>query len=240
MIVSILIPTRKRFDIFEKSINSLFENCNSVENFEVLVAIDNDDIDSISKIENYILDKPNIKFFLYERQFYHGLHNYYNNLAINAVGDFLLLWNDDAIMKSKHWDIEILKYKGIFCVLSPKVDTMEDYWINIGVLFPIIPKKWIDITGEWSHVPACDSWIDVLSKRLHLLVNVENIVISHDRNDITGNNNDQTYLDGLSDKSNPIYNSLFNFGYPEILEEHYTKLYDFLENKNTIKFIWPN
>ena len=108
-------------------------------------------------------------------------------------------------MRSKDWDLEIIKYHKDFCVISPKVDTMEHYWRTQGVLFPIIPKKWIEITGKWSHVPACDSWTDVISKRLGILVNVESIVLSHNRHDITGENHDLTYTEGRSDINNQEY-----------------------------------
>jgi glycosyltransferase involved in cell wall biosynthesis len=223
--VSVLLPTRKRFDSFTQSINSLFENCSDIENFEVMVALDNDDIETIEKIKGYALDKPNIRLYFYERQYYHGLNNYYNDLANNASGTSLLLWNDDAVIRSKDWDLEVLKHHETFCVLSPKVDTMEKYWRTQGVLFPILPKRWIEITGEWSRVPACDSWIDVLSKRLNLLVNVESIVISHNRHDITGDNHDETYIEGRESIRDPQHFSLYNIGFPDVLEEHYQKLY---------------
>jgi hypothetical protein len=221
MIVSILIPTRKRFDIFEKSINSLIDNCSNIQNFEVLVAIDNDDVDTILKIKDFIVSKPNIKFFLYERQFYIGLHNYYNDLASKASGNFLLLWNDDAIMKTINWDLEILKYENRFCVLNPIVEGMEGY--GDMILFPIIPKKWVDITGEWAHCHGCDSWIDVLSNRLGLTINSE-IVITHDRYDITGYNNDITYQEGRN-THNPVSDHL------DIIEDHYKKLSNYLNKK---------
>jgi hypothetical protein len=227
--ISILLPTRKRFESFKVSIDSLFNNCNNTENFEVLVAIDLDD-DEIDKIKEYSSNKDNIKLFYYERQFYRGLHNYYNDLSLKSEGSSLFLWNDDAIMKSQNWDLEIINKHKDFCVLSPKVDTMEQYWSTQGVLFPIIPKKWIDITGKWSHVPSCDSWTDVISKRLGILVNVDTIVISHNRYDITGENHDSTYIEGRSDINNHEYFSLFNVGFSDIMEEHYQKILNYLNN----------
>ena len=228
--VSILLPTRKRFNMFIKSVNTLFENCNNINNFEILIAMDTDDIETIEQIKEFISDKLNMKLFIFERQYYRGLHNYYNNLSNESTGTSLLLWNDDALMKSKDWDLEILKYHKTFCVLSPMVDTMEKYWRTQGVLFPIIPKKWFDLTGSWSAVPACDSWIDVTSKRLGLLVNVETIIISHDRNDVTGNNNDITYQEGRQELSY----STFHTPQPEIMELHYQILSTYLKEINNI------
>lgn len=224
--VSVLLPTRKRFNTVVNSVNSLFETCNDVENFEVLIAMDKDDIDTMILTKEFISDKPNIKLFIYERQFYHGLHNYYNGLSNEAVGTSLFLWNDDAIMRSKNWDLEVLKQHETFCVISPMVDTMETYWRTQGVLFPIIPKKWFDLTGSWSSVPSCDSWIDVVSKRLGLLVNVAQIILSHDRSDITGNNNDITY----QERTMSMNTSQFQTGYLDVMEQHYQILKNYLDN----------
>ena len=226
--VSVLIPTRNRGKLFKKSINSLFESCSDVNNFEVLVALDNDDIHSINEIKEYAMDKPNVKLFFYERQFYRGLHNYYNDLSTKSSGEFLLLWNDDAIMNSVHWDLEILKYKNKFCVISPKVDTMIEFWEKQGVLFPIIPKKWFEVTGSWSQVAACDSWIDILGKRLGLTIKEPLIVISHDRFDVTGNNNDETHQ---SVKAELIQMRRYPDNMEHVIDQHHQKLSTFLNSK---------
>lgn len=236
--ISILVPTRKRFDSLIKSVDSLFNNCYDINNFEVLIAVDNDDVETTEKIKTYFSNKKNVKIFCYERQFYHGINNYYNDLAIKSTGTSLLLWNDDATIKTKNWDVEILEHHKEFCILSPKVDTMESYWENQGVLFPILPKKWIELTGKWSEVPACDSWIDVLGKRLNLTIKLESVVISHERADITGDNLDETYLDGRQDIQNPNFFNKFHTWhntddyYLKLLEEHYQKIFTFINNND--------
>jgi glycosyltransferase involved in cell wall biosynthesis len=232
--ISILMPTRNRFELAKKSIDSLFENCQSIKNFEVLLAVDYDDTETTKKLADYINNKKNIKMFFYERQFYRGLNVYINDLAQRAKGTSLMLWNDDSIIESKNWDYEILKNHETFCVLNPLVSNMEDFWKNKGVLYPIIPKKWIEITGEWSRVPACDSVIDLLAKRLGLLVKLETVSIFHDRYENTGNNHDVTYKEVTADKVNPNYVKEFHIGYPEVIEEHYNKLKYYLDSKNKI------
>lgn len=228
--ISILMPTRGRFDSFLKSINSLYDNSSDVNNFEVLIAMDNDDIENIEKVHRIL--KPNMKLFIYERQFYKGLQNYYNDLSNKSVGDSLFLWNDDALMNSKNWDLEIINnHKNGFCVLNPMVDTMMDVWDKEGwVLFPIIPRKWLEITGCWSLVPACDSWVGSIAARLGVVKNIPNVVVTHDRYDLTENNLDQTYYDARNDRSNPENNFVFHIGYPEVMEEHYQKLNNYIIN----------
>lgn len=223
------MPTRGRYEMATKSIDSLFNNCKNVNNFEILLAVDNDDTTTTDKLSKYIQDKSNVKIFFFERQYYRGLHNYINKLAIESTGTSLMLWNDDSTIDSKDWDHEIIKNHESFCVLSPKVQNMEDYWRNQGVLFPIIPKKWIEITGEWAQVPACDSVIDVISKRLGLLIPLESVVITHDRYDNTGNNLDNTWREVRSEKDNPNYNHIFHVGKPDVLELHYQKLKEYIQ-----------
>lgn len=223
------MPTRDRYEMATKSIDSLFNNCKNVNNFEILLAVDNDDTTTTDKLSKYIQDKSNVKIFFFERQYYRGLHNYINKLAIESTGTSLMLWNDDSTIDSKDWDYEIIKNHESFCVLSPKVQNMEDYWRNQGVLFPIIPKKWIEITGEWAQVPACDSVIDVISKRLGLLIPLESVVITHDRYDNTGNNLDNTWREVRSEKDNPNYNHIFHVGKPDVLELHYQKLKEYIQ-----------
>ena len=92
--ISILMPTRGRFDSFLKSVNSLYENCSDVNNFEILIAVDNDDVETTEKIKTVL--KPNMLLYSYERQFYKGLHNYYNDLSTKTNSESLFLWNDDG------------------------------------------------------------------------------------------------------------------------------------------------
>ena len=215
--VSVLLPTRKRFGLFNKSVTSLFNKCSNVDNFEVLVALDIDDTETIIKIENFIIDKPNVKYFLYERSHYENLHDYYNDLINKSTGTSLFLWNDDAVMDSDGWDLEILKYHKNFCVINPKVSTMVDFWSR-HVLFPIIPKKWVELTGQWAPYRGLDSWVDVLGKRLNIIENVSTIIITHDRFDLTGNNNDGTYVEGRIGGT-PIDEQLLDVDY-NILKEY--------------------
>lgn len=232
--VSVLLPTRNRYDMFVRSVQSLANNCSSTDNIEILVAVDYDDEHTTKRIEDYRQDKPYIKVFYYERHRYRGLHLYMNDLAIKAVDGSLMLWNDDATMLSRNWDLEILKHHEKFCVINPKVENMEHYWRHLGVLFPIIPKKWIELVGTWSPTPGLDSWADVISKRLGILVSVESIVIFHDRHELTGNNNDQTYAESYEDKHTPsLHHGYEVWSHSHLLNEHCAILSNYLnEIKN--------
>jgi hypothetical protein len=210
MKISIIYPTRKRYDLFVKSTDSLIENCSDLNNLEILVAMDDDDIETIEKTKKYIINKPFIKLFVSERHFYKNLNLYVNSAAEVATGEFLLLWNDDCIMESKNYDLIMDKYKSQFVVVNPLVVNHEEYCRKDNqMLFPIIPKEWVNITGRWSNSGACDSWVQMISNELNLSVYEDDIKIFHDRYDLTNNNHDEVYVESCLDKNYIAFHSFF-------------------------------
>jgi len=209
MKLTIIYPTRKRFDLFVKSTESLIEKCLDVNNLEILVTMDNDDVETITKTEEYISDKPFIKIMLSERHYYKNLNLYVNAAASVATGDYLLLWNDDCIMESSHYDLIMDKYKNKFIVVNPLVVNDIGYCRQENkMLFPIIPKEWVNITGRWSNSGACDSWIELISNELHISLYEDDINIFHDRYHLTGNNLDEIYTEAVDDRRY-IYHNFF-------------------------------
>jgi hypothetical protein len=209
MKLTIIYPTRKRYDLFIKSTESLIEKCSDINNLEILVTMDNDDTDTILKTEEYISDKPFIKLMISERHYYRNLNFYVNDAAKVANGDYLLLWNDDCIMETDNYDLVMDKYKDKFMVVNPLVVNHKDYCRqNNRMLFPIIPKEWVDITGRWSNSGACDSWIELISNELNISLYEDDIRIFHDRFNLTGNNLDEIYTESVDDK-NHIFRDFF-------------------------------
>ena len=196
MKVSFIYPTRKRFELFKKSTDSLINNCNDINNLEVLVGMDDDDVDTIELVRDYIKDKEFIKLFVTERYTYGHLNYYVNYLSKESTGEYLFLWNDDCYMESKDFDLVMDKYKDKFVVLNPLVTNHVDFCrIHSGNLFPIIPRKWIEITGRWSGSAANDTWIEMISKSTNIVVIEDDIKLYHDRYDLTKQNADEVYYD---------------------------------------------
>ncbi len=209
MKLTIIYPTRKRYDLFVKSTESLIEKCSDVNNLEILVTMDNDDTETISKTEEYILDKPFIKIMVSDRYYYKNLNLYVNAASSVATGDYLLLWNDDCIMESSNYDLTMDKYKDKFVVVNPLVINHTEYCRQANrMLFPIIPKEWVNITGRWSNSGACDSWIELISNELQISLYEDDIKIFHDRFNLTGNNLDEIYTESVDDK-NYIFHNFF-------------------------------
>jgi len=206
MKISIIFPTRKRYDLFVKSTNSLIENCSDLNNLEILVAMDDDDVETVQKTKEYITDKPFIKLYVSERHFYRNLNLYVNATSKDATGEFLLLWNDDCMMTSKDYDLVMDKYKNKFVVVNPLVTNQTDYCRKDNqMLFPIIPKKWIDVTGRWSNSGACDSWVQLISNDLNISIYEDDIQIFHEREFIQ----DEITIESHPDKNFIAYFSFF-------------------------------
>lgn len=191
MLVSFLMPTRRRNDLVKKSIQSLIDHWSSNQyNFEVLLRYDNDDQESYNEICQYIQDnqlESQVKASIGERYHYKGLHHYINELCEQASGYWLWLWNDDVIMETQDWDVILNKYHGKFNLLNPNS--------NHGmIVFPIVPKRWVDITGHFSLSRHNDTWVEHIAYELEIIKNIK-IYVTHDRFDLTGNNNDEVFQD---------------------------------------------
>ena len=104
VIVSILCPTRKRVPQLRKYLNSIISTVYDFSNVEVLLAVDNDDHETLYTLKEY-QSYPNIKYWTFERQGYQGLYNYTNFLASKAQGEFLQFGGDDNEHLSYNWDL---------------------------------------------------------------------------------------------------------------------------------------
>ena len=191
--ISILLPTRKRTQAVVKSIGSLLANAADTSRIEILVAYDNDDEESREFFAEtwfpYIGQcSATSKVFETERFGYLRLYKYVNFLAEQASGDWIMFWNDDALMLTENWDDEIVKHDGWFGLLRMPCVTMNHPF----ALFPIIPREWIDVFGRVSPVNHSDWWIYNVTAPAGRLLNLP-VQVYHDRADVTGNNNDETF-----------------------------------------------
>ena len=233
--ISILLPTRERPELVTKSIVSLLGNAKDPTRIEVLIAIDDDDIVSQHFFKsNAWYDVANafpgtqFDVFQTQRYGYLGLFRYVNFLAKQSTGDFLMFWNDDATMLTEDWDKSIDANKDYFGLLRmPCINHQHPF-----ALFPIIPRKWVDLFGCVSLVNHSDWWIYNVCKPIGRVKDIP-VDVFHNRADITGENNDEVYktnsyaLDGrnpnhLDDYSHPQRrkdredwtNTLMLYGFP--------------------------
>lgn len=191
--ISILLPTRKRTEMLVKSLNSLLATASDTSRIEVLIAYDNDDDESRDFFNDTWADyigqcNATSKIFETERYGYMKLNRYVNFLGEQATGDWLMFWNDDALMITEGWDDRIVEQDGYFGLLRMPCVSMNHPF----ALFPIIPRGWIDLFGCISPVAHSDWWIYNVTVPAAAMKNIA-VEVYHDRADVTGNNNDSTF-----------------------------------------------
>jgi hypothetical protein len=200
--ISVLLPTRGRAELSFKSLSTLWATAKNNTGIEYLVALDEDDEASIEYYEQTVipyLEAEDIDYQIHvvPRWGYERLHEYVNYLGTKASGEFMMFWNDDAIMDTKGWDKEIDKFQGQFRVLRMPDQSEHPYSI-----FPIIPHKWKSLLGTLSRQQMSDAWVSQIAYLCNIMVNIP-VKVTHDRFDLTGNNNDETYNNRPQLEGNP-------------------------------------
>lgn len=200
--ISILLPTRGRTKTLQRSLESLLTHANHINDLELRLGFDDDDNESLDYFASVLqpwLDSTNIDYtaMLFKPMGYGRLNEYVNGLAANTKSDWFFFWNDDAVMQTQGWDDVINSYTGQFKLLS--VHTHNDHPYSI---FPIVPRAWYDTLGHLSQHQMNDAWLTQIAYKLDVYQRIA-VWVKHDRQDLTGNNNDTTYKARVMFEGNP-------------------------------------
>lgn len=161
--------------MLKESINSLGEG-----DWELLVAVDEDD----PEFDQYCVPKmAGVKICPSTHHGYQNLHEYYNDLAKVAHGDWLMLWNDDAVMETKDWVDIIAKY-------DHTIPQVLNVWNELDNLFPLISRAWYEAVGHFALNTHADSWVQQVADIDGRSVYVPGINIKHYGEEL----NDPTHL----------------------------------------------
>jgi hypothetical protein len=190
--ISILLPTRGRTEQLDRSVSSLINSADDPAALEWLFAFDSDDTDSYTWFAKHVLPKIKSSDALYtclqfEPVGYENLHFYINTLAKKASSDWFVFWNDDAVMNTAGWDTVINSYNGRFCLQA--FDTHNHHPYSI---FPIVPRTWFEIIGHLSQHQLTDAWLSQIAWLLDIVVRID-VNVEHERFDLSGKNNDDTF-----------------------------------------------
>jgi hypothetical protein len=188
--ISALMPSRGRPESLARSAMSLFDLAADPRNVEVLVAADPDDPDTAAAAEELGLDC----WVAPERFGYGQIRQYFNRLSEVSIGDWLLLWNDDATMTTRGWDKQIEALPAQVMVAD-----LRNAFSPGLCCFPAVRRDATVVLGGFCPVdtPHVDSWWQEVSRRSGTIHSVDAFV-HHDRFDLTGGHNDATYREGRS------------------------------------------
>jgi hypothetical protein len=190
--IAVLLATRGRTEMLGRSVRSLIELAAKPERIQLMFAFDNDDATGFDYFVQELqpwLDARDVNYtaLKFQRMGYVNLHKYNNAMAKQTNSDWLVIWNDDAVMETQDWDRVIMSYQGEFKLLSFKTHRMHPYSI-----FPIVPRKWYDLLGYISPHPTQDGWVSQQAYMLDIYQRIE-VDVLHDRFDLTGNNGDDIF-----------------------------------------------
>lgn len=200
--IAVLLPTRGRGKLAERSLLSLIDKAKDLSRIEFQIALDEDDHETIEYFKSVVVPnfkKLNINFDIIgvEPLGYIRLHEYVNLLAKRASANWLMFWNDDALMETDHWDEKIAEHNGKFRVLRMQEQSQHPY-----AIFPIVPIDWLCLLGHLSDHQMSDAQISQIAYMCDIMVNLD-VHCTHDRFDLTGNNNDETYNNRPQLEGNP-------------------------------------
>lgn len=200
--IAVLLPTRGRTDALSRSVISLVNRAVNLAKVQFMFGFDDDDVIGQTHFNEELkpwLEEKGVHYtaMMFEPLGYIRLNEYVNTLALSADADWLMFWNDDAVMETTAWDRTISEYTGQFKILA--VHTHKDHPYSI---FPIAPREWLDTLGYLSPHQISDCW---LSQQAYMLDVWERIPVwvTHDRYDLTGNNGDDTFKNRPMLEGNP-------------------------------------
>lgn len=159
--ISVLIPSRGRVERLLETIKS-FEGLG----VEILVAVDEDD----PQLDAY--QRSHLNLFITPRYGYAHLEKYFNDLAGNAKGEWLLPWNDDARLVEGNPE-ELVK--------DLRSDRFHVVIFGGDKHFPMMSRGLYDWLGHVSMGPSVDSYLHALGVRGDILKDREAILVEHDR-----------------------------------------------------------
>lgn len=98
-LIDVLLPSRGRPILLSRAIGSLTSRAADPSRVRMRVGVDSDDPETAR-----VVDLMGVDFEPFIQQGYERLHVYYQQLAAGSQADWLLVWNDDAIMTTQGWD----------------------------------------------------------------------------------------------------------------------------------------
>ena len=202
-IISVILPTRKRAELLERCITSLMEKADHPSFVEIMVGVDSDDKETIAFVNDTLPELIKkigctCKAKLFEPSGYKNLQDvYFNGLISVSKGEWLFTWCDDGLMESQGWDTKIREFDGTFKFIALKDNHNHPYG-----LFFCVPRDWFVLFDLLAPSIHADSWMSIVAIMNGIFERID-VTVFHDRFDLTGNNNDETFANRDYQEGNP-------------------------------------
>jgi hypothetical protein len=177
MFCSFLIPSRGRPLGLMKTVLSINEATKFHDEIEMFLRLDDDDPtanpDFINDIRREARFPVHVKIGARGEGYVH-LHHFINEMAKNARGRWLWLFNDDSTIETKDWDYILrgvefnlpprFKDMAIIRCSYPYSDGRKDKY-NPNNIFPIVRRSMTQLLGHYSRTMYNDAYVDTIGKR---------------------------------------------------------------------------
>ncbi len=169
---SLLLNSRKRPQLLYDMFNDIVEKTSNLDDVEVLVNFDSDDIWSLKFISDLLaIDHPinnvlKFEFRYRDRQ----LTKNFNRMAEFAVGEYLIVMNDDTRIETQNWDeisYPILKNFGEIVYGYTNCNSVDHHPTLKYASFPIISKAGCNALGFFLPEEVRALGADVLIYRIY-------------------------------------------------------------------------
>lgn len=190
-LITVAILTRKQVDKLKECINSLIDKSDkSVNNFEIIIKVDFDDYETMDYIKEFSNENKNISFIINSRQKgYPSLHEHHSDIFGLARGKYIMNIGGDVLMLTQNWNSILINYltefKFYFVNYQVKdelgnitklenipcsINIEDKPWTSVGknysdFVFPIVPRKLIELWGFVSPHALTDNWLGMIAKR---------------------------------------------------------------------------
>lgn len=187
MKITLGFATRKRSSYMISSIMSWLTSALEKNRLEFIVALDDDDLDSIEKykeleplVKYYGAD---IKLLIEPTTGYKRLFERQNQMVKHMTGDCIIMLADDFFCESLEWDFLI--EETLEDVYEKDKDASVLLWmcgVNLEKTHPEcvgLNKKWLEISKVFSPTNACDAYARDLARAANLTVVRPPIIFYH-------------------------------------------------------------
>lgn len=178
--ISLILPSRGRFDNLKRMIESCFNMASNPSAIELIVRIDFDDAASTARL-NELAGFKNVKAIMgWRANGYPSIHTFINECAALSTGLWISSLNDDCWFESRNWDVALLDaanklkcgrhdFKVLYATIDRPIDKESEDYKRFAerprLDFPIISRPLYESVGVYSPTPAWDwFWNDAVQK----------------------------------------------------------------------------
>jgi hypothetical protein len=162
------LPSRGNPELLARCVDSLLAKADNPNNIEILLKLDEDDLPNVEcayRMASFFRTPIGI-VVTPQGNGYYDIHRFLNNLAVAARGDWLFVFNDDAVITTQGWDTVLADCAAPMCWHGCPGDVMMLSCDMVGKPnandFFLLRRKTFQLLGHVCRSPGGDVWLSRL------------------------------------------------------------------------------